>query len=99
MYHIFFEDIAFEDVLKAKKYYKHKRKSPMQAQRFQKALTEAVDFLKTNAHTPRIRENGYRYKQVGKFPYVVVYLLEEQTVIVDAVFNTYQNPERLSERS
>ena len=98
MYHIVFEDVALQDVSTAKGYYKFQRNSPMQAERFQKALTEAINFLRTNAHTPRIRQNGYRYKKVGKFPYVIVYILEQQTVIVDAVFNTYQNPSRLLAR-
>jgi len=65
-------------------------------------------FLLTVENTFKsIQKNPYAYKKgyqdcreagVRKFPYLIVYKIEDTSVVVFAVFNTWQNPRKKIKR-
>jgi len=94
VYSIIFESIAFEDIAKAKKYYR--AISDSLAEKFQIAIDQCLEDLESNPYIYQKRIKESRFIKVGIFPYVVVYVIENDIVIVDAVFASKQNPDKLS---
>lgn len=41
----------------------------------------------------------FRQTSVRKFPYIILYEIENDTVVIYAVFNTWQNPKKLKKRA
>lgn len=64
-------------------------------------LDEIEEYLKVLEQDPQIyqvRKHNWRYCPLRRFPYLIVFEIEQQEVVVYAVFNTYQNPNRLEIR-
>lgn len=59
--------------------------------RFDRAVVETLEHLVTVAANYQVRENGFRYAPVAKFPYHVVFELDGDTVVV---YNIYHNSRR-----
>ena len=93
MHSIVFEDLALNDVEEAKNYYN--TINPKLANKFQHNLSLVVNLLVSNPNLYQKRMDDSRFAKVMDFPYVVVYVIEQETIIVDVVFNTYQNPDKL----
>lgn len=96
MYTVFFEDVALRDLEVAKQYYRNVNDTV--SERFQDELEKAVQLLIANPLMFQKRIGDSRFLRVQHFPYVIVYVVEEKTVIVDAVFCTIQDPQRLGDR-
>ncbi len=88
---------AEQDVLEGYLWYEKKRKGL--GEEFLKALDIAEKAIASNPRT-----FPFRYKKklrgfvVSRFPYLILYLLDNRNIIVFSVFNTRQNPERLKGR-
>lgn len=54
---------------------------------FDKAVLAALDHLQRVAAHYQVRQNGFRYAPVLKFPYRVVFEIDDQNIIV--VYNIY----------
>lgn len=63
MYAIVFEEAAYLDVEQAITYYRLEAGESV-AQQFEGALSDAVNFLITNAHTPQKRIHEARFQQL-----------------------------------
>ena len=61
---------------------------------FIEEFEQYVKILESNPQIYQIRKNNLRHCPLKRFPYIVVFELEKQEVIVYAVFNSYQHPNR-----
>ncbi len=41
----------------------------------------------------------FRQTSVRKFPYIILYEIENEKIVIYAVFNTWQNPKKLTQRA
>ena len=96
MYTVIFESVALDDVTDAKSYYRGV--SNQLADCFQDELEKAIQLLTANPLIFQKRIKDSRFLQIKPFPFVIVYVVEQQTVIVDAVFHTGQEPSLLHKR-
>ncbi len=63
---------------------------------FLDAFHQILDLIQQQPFIYRIRYgNNVRGALMGNFPYLVYYRIDEHTVNVLAIFNTWQDPERL----
>lgn len=87
---------AHEDVLAAYVYYEEKQ--PGLGDRFLTELQQAYDQLaglpSANGFIAEDTLKVLRDVKVNRFPYVIVYEIIEQEVVVYAVHNTYKHPRR-----
>lgn len=88
--------IIKEDVAEALDYYDAISESL--ALRFEKELNEAFDKLEQQPYYYFKINGKYRRIVLPSFPYMVVYRIEEQTVIVIAVFHQKKHPKKLKTR-
>ena len=96
MYNVIFEALASEDVIEAKKFYR-KIKDEL-ADRFQSPVEKCIQDLRKNPYLYQKRIEDSRYAKVRYFPFVVVYVIEEDTIIVDAVYCTKKGTSDLLQR-
>lgn len=95
-YRIVFKEEAYNDVLETRLWYESRQKGL--GNRF---LDEIEEHLKIIEREPRLfqtRKNNWRYCPLRKFPYLIVYEIEQEDLIVYAVFNSFQSPLRLTKR-
>ena len=64
--------------------------------RFDKAVEAALEHLAFVAAHYQVRENGFRYAPVLKFPYRIVFEIDDDDVIV--VYNIYHTSRKPIER-
>jgi len=60
--------------------------------RFDKAVVTALEHLITVAAKYQVRENGFRYAPVTKFPYRIVFELDGDAVVVYNIHHTSRRP-------
>ena len=96
MYTVIFESVASEDIFEAKKFYREK--SDDLADRFHSAVDTCIADLKKNPYLYQKRIGDSRFVKVYMFPFVVVYVIEENTIIVDAVYCTKKDTSDLLDR-
>ena len=60
--------------------------------RFDKAVVAALEHLVTVAAKYQVRENGFRYAPVARFPYRIVFELDGDTVVVYNIYRTSRRP-------
>ena len=91
-YRIIILDEAVDDFRKAFDYYKAIR--PSLAKKFFVATNSALNDLKKNPFY-QIRYDEFRMKIVKKFPFIIHYIVDEQSkvVAVYGIRNSYQDPE------
>ena len=66
--------------------------------RFLTELENSIKILEKEPHIFQIRANSLRYCHLNRFPYVLVYEIENQDIVIYAVFHTHQNPVRIDVR-
>ena len=97
MFDVVFLPRAVKDIEEASDYYFSKNEEL--EEKFLMSIEKAVQNLK---QTPflQIRYNDYRYITTKKFPYILVYHVDEKKKIVYvlSVFNTLQNPTKQPDR-
>ena len=87
---------AKDDVAEALDYYDTISESL--ALRFEKELNEAFDKLEQQPYYYFNINNIYRRIVLPSFPYMVVYRIAEQTVVIIAVFHQKKHPNKLKSR-
>jgi len=50
-----------------------------------------VNVQKSPLHYP-LKRNPYREAFIKKFPYIIIYEVTEEEIVVYSIFNTYRNP-------
>ncbi len=89
-YTVVLTDKAISDITEAKKWYANQQENL--GKRFADAVLDCIDAI---SKYPNAYPNKYKYTReavVQKFPYVVVYSIEESIIFILRVFATKQNP-------
>ncbi len=60
--------------------------------RFDKAVVGALQHLISVAASYQVRENGFRYAPIPKFPYRIVFELDGTTVVVYNIYHVSRRP-------
>ena len=87
---------AFDDIDAAERWYEGKE--PGLGARFVDAVERTLVLVGENPRAYPAVETTIRRAVVRKFPYSVFYVIEDDRVVVLAVFHQAMNPERLSTR-
>jgi mRNA-degrading endonuclease RelE of RelBE toxin-antitoxin system len=96
-YEVIFKEEADIDVFDARQWYESRRMGL--GDELLNEIDEYVKVLEQEPQIYQIRKHNWRYCPLKRFPYVIVFEIEEQKVVVFAVFNTYQHPNRLNKRN
>ncbi|MGV9012245.1 MAG: type II toxin-antitoxin system RelE/ParE family toxin [Flavobacteriales bacterium] len=62
--------------------------------RFDKAVEAALEHLSIVAAHYQVRENGFRYAPVIKFPYLIVFEIDDDMIVV---YNIYHSSRKIIE--
>lgn len=95
-YNVIISPIAIKNIDNAVEYYK-KNASKRVAVDFLNDYKKAYNNLKINPFY-NFHDSNYRYLPLSKFPYIAFFIVDEttKTVFLNAIFNTHQNPEKIS---
>lgn len=63
-------------------------------ERFLNHLDKYMDWIQTNPKHFPLKKSPYRDAWIKKYPYVLIYEIIENKVILYSVFNTWQNPKK-----
>lgn len=63
-------------------------------ERFLIQLDKCFESIDINPSTFRIQFDDFRQAKIDKFPYLVVYRIDNTDIIIEAVFNTHRNPNK-----
>lgn len=61
--------------------------------RFLSQVEKYLEIIRKNPFQYPIRKKQYRETFIKKFPYIIIYEIIENEIVVYSVFNTYQNPD------
>ena len=84
---------AIQDIQEAYNWYKTKNKNL--ALRFYDEVDHFINFIKNNPLNFYIRSNGFRQAPLKIFPFLIVYKINDNQILIFSVFHTSKNPERL----
>ena len=91
-YEFFIKEGAKEDISNAFFWYENKQRGL--GERFINVLDDCFSAIGKNPWLFAKKYGEMRQAIIKKFPYVVLYEIEDSLIIVYSVFNTNQNPER-----
>lgn len=80
------------DTIVAYEFYESRRKNL--GERFLDELENCYKSIVLNYTTYKVVHTIYRQAVLNKFPFVVIYSVDEKDIIITAVFNTSQNPKK-----
>lgn len=89
-YKLEIKEEASLEALEAYLYYEEQQKGL--GERFLKQLDASINYLRENPLHCQIKHSVYREALVKVFPYIIIYELAKDTVVVFSIFNTYRNP-------
>lgn len=95
-YNVIFTEEADFDVFDARQWYESRREGL--GDELLNELEEYIKVLEQDPQIYQVRKRNWRYCPLKRFPYVIVFEIEKQDVVVYAMFNTYQHPNRLDTR-
>jgi len=78
------------DLAEAIEYYQNKRK--VLGNKFLKCIHKFFDRIAKNSLHYSLKSNNFREAYIQKFPYVIIYDVIDNEIVVFSVFNTHQNP-------
>jgi len=91
-YKLIVKEEADQEITEAYRWYESK--SEGLGERFLDALDECLEAIDINPTTFQKEHKDQRQGIVEIFPYVVMYELDGNDIVVYAVFNTYQDPNK-----
>jgi mRNA-degrading endonuclease RelE of RelBE toxin-antitoxin system len=89
-YRLIIKHEAFIDTVEAFIYYEHQQKDLGEA--FLSLLDIFYERITKNPHHFPCKRNPYHEAFIKRFPFVIVYEIKDDEIIVYSVFNTHQNP-------
>jgi plasmid stabilization system protein ParE len=96
-YKVIFKEEAVSDIFEARGWYETRRIGL--GDELINEIEDYVKVLEADTQIYQVRNKNRRYCPLKRFPYIIVYEVESQEIIIYAVFNTYQHPTRLEMRS
>ena len=99
MYNIIISPEALDEIQQSTSWYNLQQKSL--GNRFFKNVKDCIKKIKKNPLAFQIRYNNFRGAIVSKFPFIVIYFIDNDNkiIVVTAVFHTSRNPDSLNEKS
>ena len=91
-----FKEEARQEIIDAAAWYRNKRKDL--DKKFLLAIEKAISRIINNPTSGRKIYKTFRQISLNKFPYVIVYEIFLNTVVIYQVFNTWQNPKKKIKR-
>ena len=92
-YDIVLLSYAVKDIQEAYDWYKTKSKDL--AHRFYDEVDHYMNFIRNNPLNFSIRSNGFRQAPLKVFPFLIIYKIKKNQILVYSVFHTSKNPKRL----
>ena len=90
VYKLILKPEAENDLGEAIEYYQSKRKGL--GLKFLKCVQKFFDRITKNPLHYPLKSNQFREAYIQKFPYVIIYEIIDNEIVVFSVFNTHQNP-------
>lgn len=90
VYSLAIREEAFEDVSNGYLWYEERQKGL--GNRFVSEVYDFLDYIEKNPLHYQIKRNSYREGVLKVFPFVIIYEVVKNTIIVYAVFPTRENP-------
>ncbi len=84
---------AVQDIQEAYDWYKTKNKDL--ALRFYDEVDDNINFIKDNPLSFFTKYNGYRQAPLKIFPFLIVYKVKKEQILIYSVFHTSKDPKRL----
>ena len=92
MYRIIFTDYAIEDIKNAKEWYENKQKGL--GDRFANHLFKCIEEIKKYPSAFPSKHHYTREMYIGKYPYLIIYSIEEKIIFVLRVFPCKNSPKK-----
>lgn len=89
-YKLILKSNAHKELAEAIEYYQSKKKGL--GLKFLKCTQKFFDRITKNPLHYPLKSNQFREAYIQKFPYVIIYELIDNEIVVFSVFNTHQNP-------
>lgn len=89
-YKLILKSNAHKDLAEAIEYYQSKKKGL--GLKFLKCFQKFIERINKNPLHYPLKNNQFREAYIQKFPYVIIYELKENEIVIFSVFNTHQNP-------
>ncbi|GGG47643.1 type II toxin-antitoxin system RelE/ParE family toxin [Epilithonimonas arachidiradicis] len=89
-YKLILKSRAHKDLAEAIEYYQRKRKGL--DNEFLKCVHKFFDRIAKNPLHYPLKSGQFREAYIQKFPYVIIYEIIDNEIVVFSVFNTHQNP-------
>ncbi|RFZ95353.1 type II toxin-antitoxin system RelE/ParE family toxin [Mucilaginibacter conchicola] len=91
MYNILLLDGAIADIRDAHDWYEERQQGL--GKRFQKTVFSKLDLIQQNPLLYQVRfSEVFRFAKTDIFPFLIVFEIVDQSIIVNAVFHTSRNP-------
>jgi plasmid stabilization system protein ParE len=90
MYSITFATIAADEYIEAINWYKEK--SLDAAEKFVKSINEKLDNISLNPYQYKNLYKKFYEVSTRKYPYTIVYIIEEEKVVIVAVYHHKRRP-------
>ncbi|HET8810265.1 MAG TPA: type II toxin-antitoxin system RelE/ParE family toxin [Flavobacteriaceae bacterium] len=91
-FHLEIRTEARLEIFEAFLYYEDKRDNL--GEEFLNHMGNYFDWIRKNPDHFPIKRRNYREAYVKRFPYLIIYEVVQEKVIVYSVFNTYQDPKK-----
>ena len=91
-----FKEEARKDIIETAAWYRDKRTDLDKI--FLLAIEKAISRIKNNPAAGRKIYKAFREISLKKFPYVIIYEIIFNTIVIYQVFNTWQNPKKKIKR-
>lgn len=89
-YKLILKSRAHKDLAEAIEYYQSKREGL--DKKFLKCVDNFFDRITKNPLHYSLKSSHFREAYIQKFPYVIIYEVINNEIVVFSVFNTHQNP-------
>jgi len=98
-YKILIDPIARIDILQSAMWYNEQQ--PGLGRRYYNSVRQTIKSIKDNPYQYQLRYRTLRMALVQKFPFMVIYLIDENNkqVAITAIFHTSRNPQIWEERA
>ncbi len=96
IYPLIFKEEARKDIIEAAQWYATRLEGL--DKRFVQYLEDVISIVQYNPKTYKKIYKDFRQAALKKFPYVVIYELEKDTIIIYSVFHAKQHPRKKMNR-